>query len=607
MNPSTESATASSTGTGKLFRVDSSRELIWLVIGSLVFALILIYPMFCDVVYLGPGLGGWISTGPHLNRFTQLPMNGDTDMFDQLRWVPYYTVTHFHQWPFWNPYKCGGMTMLGNPESGIVTPFFILYLALGLVPGLVLEIYLHIALGFAGGFLFGRELGLERIPSVVLAGMFLTSSWLSLHLGVGHLNFLPTLYIPWILAFVLAACRLKLWYPAALAGLLCGLTLTEGNYPFVFATMLVAVVTVILAITSLSVRPLIVAAVVGAFAIGFAALKLVPVAEWMPIHPRDFGAAWLEWRGIASALFSRNQSVFRERVGPFFFTEDGGYLSPPFLTLALIGAVTAGRKSLVWVLGIIVFVQLYRGDTGPHALITYLRMVPLASNMGLSGRWVIPLTFCAAVLAALGAQYLWDHFGTWGPRLAVSLLVLGLIDSWIVCSPNYRYLFYQDFQRPESSQSFRQFWNEGWAGLQTMTYIAQANMGSVNCTSYGYYVPRGKVLGYNEPGYHGEYSLLGGGEVTQTYWSPNVLSFDVSPNSADTLVINQNFDKDWKLSSGQGTVVSQHGLLAVSVPQGHQTLTLSYRPQNVAVALLATIAAMIATLLLWWWETRNQS
>ena len=68
------------------------------------------------------------------------------------------------------------------------------------------------------------------------------------------------------------------------------------------------------------------------------------------------------------------------------------------------------------VLGITIFLLLYRGDTGPHALITYVRLIPLASNIGLSGRWVIPLLFCVAVLAALGAQFLCDSLGSWGPE-----------------------------------------------------------------------------------------------------------------------------------------------------------------------------------------------
>jgi hypothetical protein len=41
-------------------------------------------------------------------------------------------------------------------------------------------------------------------------------------------------------------------------------------------------------------------------------------------------------------------------------------------------------------------------------------------------------------------------------------------------------------------------------------------------------------------------------------------------------VVNQNYDRFWRLTAGRGTVISQGGLLAVSIPAGRQTLRLSY-------------------------------
>src|ERR1700686_5187854 len=99
------------------------REGAWLAVGSVAFAVVFSYPMLCETVYLGPGVSGWIGTGPVFSHFGRFPSNGDWDLFTQLRWVPYYTITQFHQLPFWNPYKCGGMGMLGNPESMVVSPF----------------------------------------------------------------------------------------------------------------------------------------------------------------------------------------------------------------------------------------------------------------------------------------------------------------------------------------------------------------------------------------------------------------------------------------------------------------------------------------------------
>jgi hypothetical protein len=558
------------------------------------------YPILCDIKYLGPGLHDWLLEPPHFGNLTKLPINNDSDLFDQLRWVPYYTITHFHQWPFWNPYKCGGMSMLGNPESAIVTPFLLIYLVGGLLAGLFLEIFLHIAIGFAGGYVLGRELGLRPIACIVLAGMFPSSSWLPLHIAFGHLNFLPAMYFPWIVAMLLAACRLGQAFPAALGGLFCALTLTEGNYTFLYAAILVAIVATTLALTTLSVRPLMMAAVVGAFAVPLCALKFIPTSETLRIHPKVFGASWLTWDGAMTSLFSRNQSAYAPSPGAFYMVEYGGYLSAAFVALALAGIVAGPRRALPWVVGSLVFFLLFMGDTGPHALVTYVRILPLGQNIGICGRWVIPLTFCVGVLAALGAQFVCGHWGHWGPRVAVVLLGVGLLDSWVVGAPNYRYLFHYDFERPPRSESFRQFWVETPI---FMTYIAEANMGSINCQGFGYNVPPNPMLlGYNQAGYRGEYFMSGAGTVEQTEWSPNRLSFDVSATAPSTLVINQNFDIDWQLLSGSGTMTSDHGRLAVAVPQGHQPLTLFYEPKHIVLALLVTLAGWVAFVLLWWWE-----
>ena len=582
----------------RIFRLDA-REFAWVAVGSLVFAAVFFYPILCDIKYLGPGLHDWLVAAPHFSNLTQLPINNDSDLFDQLRWVPYYTLTHYHQWPFWNPYKCGGMSMLGNPESGVVTPFLLIYLMGGLLTGIFLEIYLHIAIAFVGGYVLGRELGLRPVACIVLAGMFPSSSWLPLHIAFGHLNFLSAAYLPWIIAMLLAACRLGQAFPAAIGGLFCALTLTEGNYAFPFAVILVAIVATTLAVTTLSVRPLIMAAIIGVFAVAFSALKFIPVEEMLRLHPRDFGASWLSWKGAMISLFSRDQDAYAPSPSVWYMVEYGGYLGAPFIAFALAGTVSGPRRAFPFVLGAVVFFLLFMGDTGPHALVTYLRELPLGSNIGICGRWVIPLVFCVGILAALGAQFLCDHWGRWGPRTAVVLLTIGLVDAWVVGSPNYRYLFHYHFDRPPFSGSFRQFWVETPI---FMTYIAEANMGSVNCKAFGYYVPNDGILAYNQKGYRGEYWLTDPGTVSQTKWTPNRLSLDVSATAPTTLVINQNFDIDWHLESGNGTMTSDHGRLAVEVPAGHQRLTLFYRPQHIVLALLMTLGGLVAFVLLWWWE-----
>src|ERR1043166_7363855 len=86
----------------------SRQEKTRLLLGSLFFALVFLYPMFCNSQVTGPGFKGWLDQWPHFRFFDGPPGDNDRDVFMQLRWAAYYTVRQYHQFPFWNPYKCGG-------------------------------------------------------------------------------------------------------------------------------------------------------------------------------------------------------------------------------------------------------------------------------------------------------------------------------------------------------------------------------------------------------------------------------------------------------------------------------------------------------------------
>ena len=574
----------------------SRSEAKWLTLSSLVFAFVFFFPIFYEGTTPGAPIATWLRAWPQLKFLGPVPGDIDRDVFMQLRWVPYYTLTHFHQFPFWSPYKCGGMSIIGNPEGAVVTPFILPYLLFGMASGVILEIFLHLAIMFAGGYVLGRELGLRPLACVALAGMFPSSSWLSLHVGQGHLNFLSIAYTPWVLALLLASCRTKRWFPSLLGGLFCGLTLTEGNYGFVFTAMLVALFAIALTIFGLSLRPLAAAVLIGLFALAFSSLKLIPTAELLRIYPRNWGGSWHGWWSVLQSLFSRNQDLTRPMLASFFFSEYGGYIGAPFALLAVIGAVSDWRKAPPWVFGAILFLLLYRGDTSPNALIVWMREVPLGGNIGLCGRWVIPLVFCVGVLAALGVQTLCGRLGKSGPRLALIIVTVGLIDAWLVCSPNYRYLFLPPPEAPPVSKTFRQYWHDGPGG---MTAANQSNLGAVACGCCGYYIPYDSVRAYNQPGYRGEFYLLGAGEVKQTMWTPNRMSYEVSVPAATALLINQNMYPGWRVVHGDGETYSNGGLMAVHVPPGHQQIEIEYRPTHILWAYLLTFIATTVLVGVW--------
>ena len=571
--------------------------MLWLALGSLGFALVFLYPMLCEVGDLAPGLATWIGRGPVFAHLARLPSNGDMDLFTELRWVPYWTVVHFHQLPFWNPYKCGGMGMLSNPESSIVTPFFLLYLLTGLCTGLYLDIYLHLVIMFTGGYVLGRALGLRKIAATVNATMFPASSWLYLHLSVGHLNFLPGAYLPWVAALLFISIRTKKFMPAVIGGGLCALTLTEGNYTFLYTAIIIGAVASILTLLELRIRPFISGLVIGVFGLGFAALRLIPMSQQLGIYPKHpFGIEPISMRLISTFLLSRNQDLFRPREGfEFAFCEYGAYLSIFFLLLAGLGLVSRPLKSLPWLAPAAIFVLFARGWTGPHSAVFILLYLPMGDSTGLPGRYLIPLVFCVGVIAAYGTDFLCSKFVPWGKRIAIVLLILGLVDSWVVGAANSRYLFLYPIQPYGYSTTFREYWT---LNTGTMTEINAANMGSVNCQGYGYNDIPQNALGYNQTGYRGEYYLLGPGTVDQTLWTPNRLRYEVNSAAPNTLVVNQNLYPGWRLR-GDGELYDQKGLIAVRLPPGRHSLELVFAPTHIVIALLITLATFAAAIVIW--------
>ena len=205
------------------------REGVLVAVGALAFALAFAYPL--------------------LRHFGQPGFNDDWDYTWQLHWVPYLTVVQFHQFPLWNPYKCGGMPMLANPQARFMTPFFLLHLIWAPVVGTHLEVVLHLATAWAGGYVLARVMGLGVLAAILCGSLFPGSSWFYLHMGVGHVVFLPALYLPWFIALLWIAAEQRRLFMAALGGAVLALIFFEGGvYPVtqagLFAGLLGLVLTV---------------------------------------------------------------------------------------------------------------------------------------------------------------------------------------------------------------------------------------------------------------------------------------------------------------------------------------------------------------------------
>jgi len=540
----------------------------------------------------------------HLGKFGAFH---DWEFFTELHWVAYYTVAHYHQFPLWNPYKCGGMPMFGNPQSRVLTPFFLIHLLAGPVLGAQLEIILHLAIAWAGGYVLGRTLGLSTLACVVCASVFPSNSWFFLHIGEGHAVFLPLAYMPWVgVLFCIGINRKKL-FPASLAGLLIALCFWEGGlYISIFCGIFIASLAVTMTLTRWSLWPVWSAVTAAAFAAGFAAIKLLPAMEMFRAYPHPtMGGETNPWSIIALFLFSRDQDILRGGVTSFGFFEYGAYIALPFAALAVLGSISYWRRSLPWTMSAALFLFMVRGDTGAHSVWMIVRNLPLFSRLlgamrfptRLLGAFALPVS----VLAGFGTDFLVRWLRTWGIWLSAIALAVGLIDAWLVGPPNLKLIFRDSTIQLPTSFEFRQMRQLG--AKFNMTYVAVANMGALEC--YEYTDITTNVVGFDQQGYKGEQYLVGLGSAQLDRWTPNALTYDVTALAPTVLIVNQNYDPGWTLAEGTGEVLSSNGVLGVSIPAGKQRIKLVYRSKSFRYGIAVGTLTLLVMGLLWFSESRR--
>ena len=545
-------------------------------------------------------LFGAVFSYPMLLNLRTASVQNDWDFASELHWVAYYTVTHFHQFPIWNPYKCGGMGMLANPQSRFLTPFFLLHLLFGPMAGAHLEVTLHLALMWAGCYVLARTLGTHPLACAVGASVFCASSWFPLHLGEGHLVLLPFAYLPWFLVLLTRPQAAGKWTPALAMGLLFAIAFGEGGVlVFIYGAPLIAIFAVYLALEHRRPRPLVLLAAAAIFGAGLAMVKLIPSWELVRLHPRTpWGVAFSTWPNIVKILCARDQT-HKAEVDRFFI-EFGTYISPFFWVMAAAGVILFRKRVTPWIVVAALMLWLIRGDDAMIPLWTYLKDLPGYSLMRIPSRFFIPLALCIAMTAASGADEIMRRLGRGGTQAVGVLIVLGLLDSLIVGTPYLAHAFDRVEPKVAYSTEFRQSYD---LDVFNMTVEAQADLGFVRCYEYTAFPT--KVRPYNQPGYRGEQYMQGPGTVKLIKWTPNALIYRVDAPAASVMVVNQNYDAAWELARGGGEIFSDNGLLAIRVPRGSQTIELVCRGSAFAIGAIISLVTLLGGIALFLRERRR--
>src|SRR5208283_5287873 len=440
-----------------------------LTIGSLCFGFLFSYPLLS-----------------HLGEKTQVQ---DWTRGLEWAWANWITIQKFHQFPLWNPYKCGGLESLGNPQSHLLTPFLLLHLLFGPAAGLELEIPLHLAIAFAGAYVLARVVGCSAAASVVSGLTFAGSSWLPLHAAAGHEVFYSGAYIPWICAMTCVSFQRRRITYAGLAGFFLALTFCEGGaYCVIQSVILLGIICTFGAWMRRSAWPIASLVLAGLFGLGFVAIKLFPAIHEMGVHPRGGYYDWIGPYKTLISIFSRKQTFEGALEGSGFW-EHGAYISPTLAALALIGALAWWRKTWIWSVGAATFFILAMGGTSEYSPYVLLHNLPFIASTYAPSRNLVSFVLCVAVLAGLGADLLLygsrdglpGKIGTTVRWATIAFIAIAFADLLMVSPRSLNEAFNGNVAVPMISYSphFRQYRDPN--SSTDMLQLNLSNIGAVNC------------------------------------------------------------------------------------------------------------------------------
>ncbi|MFC1690545.1 hypothetical protein ACFL0W_00055 [Nanoarchaeota archaeon] len=326
------------------------------------------------------------------------------------------TILEFNQIPFWNPYYCGGNTMIGHAYSSTFYPLFIIILLLGVPIGIKISYLFHTIIGLIGMYFLSRHYEIDRRVSVLTASMFMFSSYLAAHLTEGLWTWVLIAWIPWAFLFYLKSYE-KIKY-AALSGLFLGFMFLGGlPYDFTYAALIIALHGLFKLIFSNNnkskkskIKVIAVVAIVMLFSVMFISVKLLPTLEINKVINRDReypDKIGLTPKALATSLFSRTQgndvhSEFYSDIGKQTWYSTSNYFGIlPFL-FALIGILFYWRKQKE-ALGIIVIgTLLTMGTHSPVNLYYIAQYIPFVKFFaGNPIRFKLLFTFFLIIFSGL--------------------------------------------------------------------------------------------------------------------------------------------------------------------------------------------------------------
>lgn len=560
----------------------------------------------------------WLAAAVLLVIVTPIALSGFWFSYPQWGisdWDYYFSLHHtyraiilkHHQFPFWNPVTCGGTAGLADPEFSVLTPTFLLELIFGIEKGLRLAILLATAVGGLGMLTLGKQLKLPVLAALLPAAAYMFSSVNLLEIVEGHVNVFSAMWIPWIFWSWLNSYRAKsaeAWAKADRYTLMCGIFLALTFYQAgIYLLMYTGLAFLLLPfLTSHWRQAWKVNIQAGLWALGLAALKLIPVFLWLRQF-QDTAYASSTWTlsylpKILLGRYLHGSDALPNQGGGWH--EYGAYIGPVVLALALLGAIRQ-RQRVIRGLLITAVAALLLSSAGP-LLKPLFDSAPFLPRSNIS-RFILFAIIPLSLLAGFGLARLLS-IKRLGRPLAYLVIILAAVDLMTLANALSQQAFIVPPVVPAISPAHPPLeftahtydFTAPHREKYTRSYAAVlAGYGALNyCSSIG---PEPMVRTIHDEGSHGiiQLSPPETASLQPIQWSPNRVQIIGTATGKTDLTLNTNYARGWRINHAPAKPTA--GRPGLTLTEGPFDLTFSYHTPGFLLGLLITLATMLLALL----------
>lgn len=522
------------------------------------------------------------------------------------------TYVEYHQLPAWNPYYCGGILGLANAPDSEAAPDFLFRILFGTFAGRRVTALFFVVLGMEGVFRWARRNGASGPGAAMAAVAFSTSGHFVNLMQWGWIFMFNYNLVPWAVLSYEEGLRKRAWWIAG-GFFMAWIVLGGGTYVAPYAGLALAMTLVAETIAALREKtmpwwhPTATLAKMAAVAVGFAALRLLPLAQLLLTHSRP-----VEQKDQTAPLTVFAWLALR-RTDNWSIGGGDYYVGILVFALAMIALLLRSRRAPRFFLMAAIFAALACGEfSDRYSPYLWLHKLPIYSQLRFPDRLTTMAGLCLAVAGALGLTAIEDGLtsvlgaaGAWLTDKLRTARVLPMVKlaaalaggavaaklAWVAAAdvvetnrirPGAIYVM----EGPQTyADEFRQARGNRWDG-QIWPF---ANRGSLHCFE--------EHQLFTSPGVRGdlpqeEYPAPESRDVTveRVRWSPNEIVLHVRAPAGGRFLVNQNHNDAWHTDVGE--LSSDGGLISVRVPPGDHRVTLYYRDWRMVAGGVVTAGTL---------------